>query len=299
MPARVAEPATPIQVSILRGRYKGQSGVLLAQSPAKTLLELPSGQQVNLMSTSVDLGAVTATTAAATHGPAPVDAAAACNRDDVRKGRGAMQVAAVGLVPALCCVALSPRWIALHGWGGAAETVGSFELVYTAYLACCCADTLASELGAFSARQPLLLVSLQPVAAGTDGAISFEGLVATVVGSALVASPLLAMSTAGGDADFAAVAFAGILGCLLDSVLGCLLQPAAFTRANPALWKPLNSLVNFLSASMAAGLVFVLLSSFARVLATIVFGLFFLTVAPIAEETKRNALHSGTGALIL
>lgn len=303
-------PATPRRVAIVRGRYKGQSGAVVSRSPAKTKVELPSGQEVNLMSTSVapididdeNNGQIGDTREPNfTHDDVPASQysppAKSADAEDVRKGRGPLQVAAVGLVPAIFCVLLSPRWVSIHGCGTFAAHVGRFELVYLAYLACCCADTMASELGSFASCPPRLLINLQPVAAGTDGAISFEGLIAALLGSYLIACPLA--YTAETAMDFPPVLLAGLVGCMIDSLLGCLIQPASLIASRPELWKPLNSLVNLLSASTAAILVFPLHDTFWKVVALLIIGIFTVAVSPTSEAMKRNILHSGAGSLIL
>lgn len=86
---------------------------------------------------------------------------------------------------------------------------------------------------------------------------------------------------------------------MIDSLLGCLIQPASLIASRPELWKPLNSLVNLLSASTAAILVFPLHDTFWKVVALLIIGIFTVAVSPTSEAMKRNILHSGAGSLIL
>jgi uncharacterized membrane protein len=70
------------------------------------------------------------------------EGAAPSSQDEAKTGRNAMQALATGAVPALLSTgALVAEWRPL----------------YLAYLACCCGDTLASELGGLSSQQPVAL----------------------------------------------------------------------------------------------------------------------------------------------
>lgn len=169
--------------------------------------------------------------------------------DDSKKGRGAHQVFAVSAVPALLCLFSAAFFRPyLPVWLGSlcAGHEELFMKMYFAYLACCSADTLSSELGGLSPRPPLLLLTLQAVPTGVDGAVSLEGLIASAVGGGLV----------GAFSPWSWLWFAlwGTLGSLFDSLLGCLLQPSSLRTQNPRKWQVMNVLVNFLSAS-ATGLV--------------------------------------------
>ena len=85
---------------------------------------------------------------------------------------------AVGLVPALLCYARPES----QGQVFPVE----WKVSYLCYLAACCGDTLASELGSLAANPPLLITTLQPVAPGTDGAVSLLGTAASLAGGAMV-----------------------------------------------------------------------------------------------------------------
>ena len=84
-------------------------------------------------------------------------------------------------------------------------------------------DTVSSETGKVLAKNPRLITSLRPVAAGTDGAISTLGTLLGIAAAALVG--LEASWTSILTARFAAIAsIAGILGMLFDSLLGATLE---------------------------------------------------------------------------
>ena len=117
--------------------------------------------------------------------------------------RDAWQVLANGGV-ATACIAIGKR----------AAFVGS--------LAAAGADTWATELGMLAGRQPRLITTLRPVAAGTSGGITPEGLAASLGGALVVG---LAWWLAGGRGAGVRVALvAGASGSLVDSVLGATLQ---------------------------------------------------------------------------
>jgi uncharacterized membrane protein len=126
---------------------------------------------------------------------------------DARRGRTLQQVLAVGLVPALLCLSAQlPSGRRPRHW----------QRGYLAYLAACAGDTLASELGRhFSTSRPLLITTMQPVAPGTDGAVSLAGTLASLLGGGLVGA------CAGASVHGLVLGVAaGFGGSVLDSLLG-------------------------------------------------------------------------------
>lgn len=94
-----------------------------------------------------------------------------------------------------------------------------FVLAYAGSLATASADTCSSEVGKAYGRRTFLITTLQPVAPGTEGAVSLEGTLAGVAGSAAVAFLGAGLGLYGAPA--AAVAtLAGVLGSLAESVIG-------------------------------------------------------------------------------
>lgn len=126
-----------------------------------------------------------------------------------RGARGARQVLANGSVAAL-----------------AAALVGIQPQAAVAFLgatAAATADTWATEIGVRLGASPRSILTMRPQPPGTSGAVSLPGTAAAAVGS-------LAVALAGGwlvpgaAAAWAAVATAGFLGSLVDSVLGAAFQ---------------------------------------------------------------------------
>ncbi|KDR66176.1 hypothetical protein GALMADRAFT_81162 [Galerina marginata CBS 339.88] len=77
------------------------------------------------------------------------------------------------------------------GWCPASTTVAdgwSRALMFASlgHFACCLGDTLASELGILSRSRPRLITTLKAVPPGTNGAMSFGGTVASIVGGGVV-----------------------------------------------------------------------------------------------------------------
>ena len=84
-------------------------------------------------------------------------------------------------------------------------------------------DTWASEIGPLSQKQPLHIFSLRKVEAGTSGAISILGNIASLTGSifiAMIGFFLFEISIL----SFWWIVFFGIVGCFLDTILGATVQ---------------------------------------------------------------------------
>lgn len=157
---------------------------------------------------------------------------------DKSSTRDALQVLANGGVPALCLfyavLSPSPR---------------EGMLLYLAALAAANADTWATEIGSLAWGRPRLVTTLQRVDPGTSGGITVLGILAALLGAAFIAGvgwlawtpesiqvrllkqphssgwlnwPILALRI--DPAELLAVAWAGFLGSLADSILGASVQ---------------------------------------------------------------------------
>lgn len=139
-------------------------------------------------------------------------------RDDYEKGdeRDAWQVFANGGVAAACALVQCAR--------------PDLDLVpaILGALATANGDTWATELGPLSPRPPRSLRTLRPVPAGTSGAVSTVGLVATLFGGALVGALLGVVAAGSWWLWLGLGAVSGAVGSLVDSLLGATVQ-AGFT----------------------------------------------------------------------
>lgn len=105
-------------------------------------------------------------------------------------------------------------------------------------------DTFGSEVGKRFGRHCVLITSLRPVAPGTDGAISLEGSLASLLGSALMAAVMWGLDLLPGWPAAVLVAGVGLVATLLESCLGATLQ-------GRIRWLS-NELVNGLQTAVAA-----------------------------------------------
>lgn len=127
--------------------------------------------------------------------------------------------------------ALPPAWVSL------------FALGYVASFSTKLSDTTASEVGKAYGKRTFLITTLQAVPAGTEGAVSLEGTLAGVLGSAVIA---------GGGLAIGLISLSGALICLVaafvatnvESVIG-----ATFQEKLPWLT---NELVNVLNTTVGA-----------------------------------------------
>lgn len=123
-------------------------------------------------------------------------------------------------------------------------------LGYVASFATKLADTCGSEVGKAYGKQTFLITTLQPVARGTEGAVSLEGTLAGVVGSIAIA--VVAWSV--GVIDLTGIAFcvsAAFIGTNLESVIGATLQSKFDWMTNEVV-NIFNTLIGATSAVMLA-----------------------------------------------
>lgn len=157
---------------------------------------------------------------------------------DKSSTRDAFQVLANGGMPALCLLfaVLSP-------------SPREGMLLYLAALAAANADTWATEIGSLAQEHPRLVTTLRRVDPGTSGGVTVLGFLAALFGAAFIAGVgwlawtpeplqirLLRHPNSGGwltwpilalridPAELLAVAWAGFLGSLADSILGASVQ---------------------------------------------------------------------------
>jgi uncharacterized protein (TIGR00297 family) len=106
------------------------------------------------------------------------------------------------------------------------------------------ADTVSSEIGQAFGGRPVMLLTLQRVDPGADGAVTLLGSLAGIMGGAIVAAVgMWALRLRPSEAAIAL--FAGICGLFFDSFLGATVERRGWIG---------NDLVNFSSTLIAAAL---------------------------------------------
>ena len=123
-------------------------------------------------------------------------------------------------------------------------------LGYAASFATKLSDTCASEVGKAYGKRTFLITTLQPVARGTEGAVSLEGTLAGVVGSVAIAF----IGWGVGLINLTDVAFcivAAFIATNLESVIGATLQSKVDWMTNEVV-NILNTLIGAIAAVLLA-----------------------------------------------
>lgn len=116
------------------------------------------------------------------------------------------------------------------------------------------ADTFGSEIGKRWGRRTVLITTLRPVPAGTEGAISLEGTAASGAGALLMAAVMGVLGLLAGAGPLgprlALVTLVGWIATLLESWIGAVLQPRLAWLTNELV----NGLQTAIAACLAIGL---------------------------------------------
>lgn len=123
------------------------------------------------------------------------------------------------------------------------EWVALFGLGYVASFATKLSDTTASEVGKAYGKRTFLITTLQPVSAGTEGAVSLEGTLAGVVGSALIAVVGWAVGL---------ISVLGIVLCLIAAFIATNLESVIGATLQEELPWLTNELVNIVNTTIGA-----------------------------------------------
>ncbi|MEP0971137.1 MAG: DUF92 domain-containing protein [Balneola sp.] len=135
-----------------------------------------------------------------------------------------------------------------------------FLVASVASIATATADTWATELGTKDKDKTYLITDLSKVKAGTDGAISFKGSAAALLGSALIAALFWLTVDEISVFTLSIITITGFIGCLMDSYLGARFQgnslkiPFLSSNENGTIVLD-NNTVNWLSTGTASVLV--------------------------------------------
>ncbi len=114
--------------------------------------------------------------------------------------------------------------MSLFEWGSASDI---FIAGFIGTISASTADTLATEIGLLSSKKPRLITNLnKEVDAGTSGGVTILGVIASIMGSILIAivSYILGLGTWPLVKTLLVSLFSGIIGSVVDSLLGARLQ---------------------------------------------------------------------------
>jgi uncharacterized protein (TIGR00297 family) len=128
--------------------------------------------------------------------------------------------------------------------------VAPLLLAYAASFTAKLADTFGSEIGKRWGRHTVLITTLRPVPAGTEGAVSLEGTAASLVGALLMALVMLGLGLLQGPSALLLVVVVGMVATLLESLVGATLQQRYFWLSNELV----NGLQTLLAAVLALAL---------------------------------------------
>ncbi|NJL86637.1 MAG: TIGR00297 family protein [Leptolyngbyaceae cyanobacterium SM1_1_3] len=162
--------------------------------------------------------------------------------------RGPENVWGSALTATLCTLGV---WLLTHGSvdSDKALWIALLSLGYVASFSTKLSDTCASEVGKAYGKQTFLITTLQPVAAGTEGAVSLEGTVAGALASAVIAllGWLVGLISPVGIGICIVAAF---LATNLESLIGATLQERFDWLTNEVV----NVVNTLLGAGIAVGL---------------------------------------------
>ncbi|MCX6804271.1 MAG: DUF92 domain-containing protein [Candidatus Diapherotrites archaeon] len=92
------------------------------------------------------------------------------------------------------------------------------ELAFFGAVSAALADTLSSEIGFYSKKQPVMITTFKKVAKGTDGGITLLGEYAALFGGIVIA--IIYFAAGGSIIESVLILFAGLVGSNVDSVFG-------------------------------------------------------------------------------
>lgn len=122
---------------------------------------------------------------------------------------------------------------------GAAEVL---LLMLAASFSAATADTLSSELGNVYGRRYYHILSFKKMQRGANGAVSLQGTVAGIIGSAVIAV-IYVLGTGWNGQHFLVIIIAGTAGNVVDSILGLTLENKGLLS---------NNAVNFFNTAVGA-----------------------------------------------
>jgi len=118
-----------------------------------------------------------------------------------------------------------------------------FKVGFAASFAAKLADTFGSEIGKRFGKDTYLITSFKKVERGTEGGVSLEGTLASILGSIFMTFIMLCLSIISTKSQFIIVAVSGFLATLSESIIGAKFQNK---------YKLSNEMVNAIQTSIAS-----------------------------------------------
>ena len=122
-------------------------------------------------------------------------------------------------------------------WGSAATglffaimikfNIGNLDILKVAFASSFSAklgDTFGSEIGKRFGQSTFLITTLRKVEKGTEGGISFEGTLASIFGSSIMAFVIFKLGLISSYLQFFIVSISGFLATLVESIIGAVFQ---------------------------------------------------------------------------
>ena len=117
------------------------------------------------------------------------------------------------------------------------------KIGFAASFAAKLADTFGSEIGKRFGGDTYLITSLKKVQRGTEGGISLEGTLASILGATFMAFVMLCLSIISSKHEFIIVSISGFLATLSESIIGAKYQNK---------YKLSNEMVNAIQTSISS-----------------------------------------------
>ena len=117
------------------------------------------------------------------------------------------------------------------------------KIGFAASFAAKLADTFGSEIGKRFGRNTFLITSLKKVKKGTEGGISFEGTLASIIGSFLMTYTMFMLKIISSGKQLIIVALAGFIATIFESFIGAKFQDK---------YNLTNEIVNSIQTSFAS-----------------------------------------------
>ena len=137
--------------------------------------------------------------------------------------RGSANVFSNAAVALVAVLAYAAAPIELTMGDGVRISGALFLYAFAGSISTAMSDTLSSEIGGVFDR-PRLITTLKPVEPGTDGGVTWQGIVAGLVGAAIIAGIAAATLDVVGPTGAALILVCGFVGMTVDSVLGATVE---------------------------------------------------------------------------